>query len=107
MEYVFFGILIIHALVHSLGFIKGFRWAEIPQLSKDISYLEGFFWFLSCTLFLAILILFAIDDTIWAVVIIPAIILSETLIVVNWKDAKFGTILNLAILFFALWKIFW
>ena len=37
-------VLIIHGLIHLLGFAKAFRFAELPQLTQPISPLVGVLW---------------------------------------------------------------
>ena len=101
MKIVFSLILIIHGLVHVLGFLKAFRFVEISQLSQHISKPIGLFWLLSGILFLLAAKQF-MQNNVWFYTTIVAIIISQVLIFLYWRDAKFGSIINLIILFVSL-----
>ena len=46
-------LILIHGLIHFMGFAKAFKLAEINQLSQNISKPIGMFWLLVCILFMA------------------------------------------------------
>lgn len=91
-------VIILHGLIHLLGFVKAFKLAEIEQLSQPISKVAGIFWLLSCLLMLASAILLLLNNGYWGMVAITAIVLSQVLILTCWKDAKAGTVANFLIL---------
>ncbi|MEX1384259.1 DUF6544 family protein, partial [Lutibacter sp.] len=98
MRFVFGIIIIIHALIHLLGFLKAFQLAEINQLSQSISKPIGMLWLFVALLFgLTATLLFLKKDW-WFILAGIVIILSQILIIMLWKDAKFGTIGNVIIL---------
>jgi hypothetical protein len=96
---LFFVIFIaVHGLIHLLGFVKAFKLAEVAQLAQDISKAAGAAWLLAAALFIITSILFLLQKDYWWMVILPALVISQTLIILYWGDAKFGTIANIIIL---------
>jgi hypothetical protein len=100
MRYFLLSLFIVHGLIHLLGFFKAFEIGTIEQLSKNISRSTGMFWLTTATLFLVAAALFFLKNNAWQLVAFLAIILSQSLIVLSWTDAKWGTIPNLLLLFF-------
>jgi hypothetical protein len=95
---VFFILLLIHGLIHLMGFAKAFGYGNITQLTKDISKPAGACWLIAAMAFIAAAIIFLLNKESWPVIVFFAVILSQLLIVAVWKDAKFGTIANLILL---------
>lgn len=81
-----------------MGFVKGFGIAEIKTLKKDISRSMGLLWLFSTLLLMITAVSLLLKFEFWRVIAIPAILLSQILIIIHWKDAKFGTIANIIIL---------
>ena len=102
LKTIFVFIIIIHALIHFMGFAKAFGYGNITQLTKYISKPTGILWFTAAGLFIVAVILFLLKKESWAYIAIVAAILSQILIIIVWQDAKFGTILNAIILFVAI-----
>ena len=98
MKVAFVLLVGIHLLIHSLGFIKAFKLADIATLTHHISGFQGILWICSAVLFLIMIVLFAVNNNSWIIVAIPAIILSQVLITMNWSDSKYGSLVNLIIL---------
>ena len=98
MKIIFAIILIIHGLIHIMGFTKAYACTKTAQLTKDISKPMGIIWLIVALLFVvaAILLLFKNDG--WLIPGVVAIIISQILIFSVWQDAKFGTIANIVIL---------
>lgn len=91
-------IIIIHALIHLLGFLKAFQLTKINQLSQNISKPMGTFWLIALILFFAAAVQFISNQDLWWITALAAVILSQVLIILLWQDAKFGTIANIIIL---------
>lgn len=89
---VFIIILAIHGLIHVLGFLKAFNYADIKELTLPISRIFGVFWLLTFLLFLAASILYAIKSNYWQHIAIIAVLVSQILVLLFWQDSKFGTI---------------
>jgi len=98
MKVVFLCIIVIHALIHLLGFFKAFRPARVPQLTQTISRPAGILWLSAAVLLSVAGVLFFLGFRPWWIVGVPAVILSQTLVFLSWREAKFGTAANLVIL---------
>ncbi len=97
MRTAFIIFLFFHGLVHLMGFLKAFGFAKFPQLSQNISNLMGGLWLVATVLFFTAAILFRLKNNFWIIIGTGAVILSQVLIVINWQDAKVGTLANLVI----------
>jgi hypothetical protein len=86
--------LLIHGLIHILGFAKAFHYGQISQLTRIISKPMGVLWLLAALLFIVSCLLFVFKKSVWWMVGLPAVLLSQFLIFTVWSDAKFGTIAN-------------
>lgn len=98
MRIVFAIILFFHALIHLLGVIKAFGPASIPQFSRHISKPEGTLWMLCMLLLIITFVLYLRKNDLWPTLAIAGAIFSQLLISLNWKDAKYGTLINLLIM---------
>jgi hypothetical protein len=106
INYIFAAILIIHGIIHLMGYSKSFHYSELKNITKPISKPIGVIWISSCLLFIATAVFFLIDKNFWWIIGLTAVTLSQIVIFLSWKDAKFGTIANLIILAFIAWKEF-
>ncbi len=98
MKWLFAALLLVHGLIHLMGFAKAFAYAQLPQLKEPISRPLGFGWLLATGLLLATLgALFAWPRTWWMVGAL-AVAVSQVVIMASWTDAKFGTIANIIVL---------
>lgn len=98
MRFLLFLAIILHGLIHLMGFAKAFHFAETSQLTQQPSSTAGLLWLL-CALTLTVAGgLFLFRQGSWWRVALPAVILSQILIFLTWGDAKFGTVANLIIL---------
>lgn len=98
MRTAFSIIILLHGLIHLLGFVKGWGMKEVKELTLPISKPMGLLWLTAAALLLA----FGISQWLhskyaWWVGFV-AVIVSQILILLFWKDAKFGTLPNLLIL---------
>ncbi len=91
-------VLLLHGSIHLFGFMKAFRLSNIHQLSLSVSKPWGILWLVTALLFWAALLGFILKKDWWIVFAFVGLAISQLLIVVFWKDAKFGTIVNVAIL---------
>ncbi|MDD2279797.1 MAG: hypothetical protein PHD06_08540 [Bacteroidales bacterium] len=91
----------IHGIIHLFGFLRAFGLSEFNAISQPIPKLLGMIWLLTFLLFVTALILMLSYHNYWWIIGILAVLLSQVLILIYWKDAKFGTILNLVILAYA------
>jgi hypothetical protein len=91
-------LIIVHGLIHLMGFAKAFQYAEMQQLTIAISKPVGLMWLIVTLLFVTSVILFLLEKEYWVIFSIAAVVISQLLIILSWQDAKFGTIANVIIL---------
>lgn len=99
-------IILIHGLIHLMGFAKAFNLADIEALALPISKTAGLFWLIACLLMLATASAYLFKNSWWITLAIIAAVLSQLLIILSWQDAKYGTIANLIILIAILWEYY-
>ena len=91
-------VLVLHGLIHLMGFAKAFGLAELPQLTHPISKSMALLWLLPAVLLVAAAAaLFALPRW-WWVAGILAVVISQAVIITSWNDAKYGTIANAILL---------
>jgi hypothetical protein len=98
MKKFFALIMVLHGLIHLMGFVKAFDLAAVGQLTQPIGGIPGFFWLLAAILFVISAALLLLHKESWWFFAAMAIVFSQGLIFLSWQDAKFGTIANLVIL---------
>jgi hypothetical protein len=98
MRWLFFGLIVVHGMIHLLGFAKGFGIAELPQLTAPISRLAGTAWLAAALTLLGTATLLILAPRAWWTVGLPAVLVSQTVIVLSWRDAKLGTFVNVLLL---------
>lgn len=98
MRVAFLILVIIHGIIHTLGFLKGYDLKEIKELTLPISKPIGAIWLIVAVLLLLYGLLYILNTKYAWVVGMLAAVLSQILIILYWKDARFGTIPNLVIL---------
>jgi hypothetical protein len=101
MKILFSILLILHGLIHSMGFVKAFNLGKIDQLSQEISRFHGALWLLATFLFVITTALYLLNFDKWWLAGVFAVAVSQILIFIFWQDAKFGTIANVLILLVA------
>jgi len=95
---VFAILVIVHGLIHIMGFVKSFSPSTITRLAREIPEPVGVLWLVAAVLFISAGILLFIKYPCWWVPAGSAIVLSQVLIVMSWGDAKAGTALNVVVL---------
>ncbi|MES2849676.1 MAG: DUF6544 family protein [Bacteroidota bacterium] len=98
LRIVLFIIILLHALIHFMGFTKAFGYGNMQQLKLPISKTTGLLWLAIAFLFIIAAVLFLQHKQGWWMVAIPTAILSQIIITMSWQDAKAGTIANIIIL---------
>jgi Family of unknown function (DUF6544) len=83
-------LLVVHGLIHLLGFAKAFELAELPQLTHPISPVRGILWLLAALLFLTGAAALLVWPRGWWAIAACAVVLSTVVIVPAWSDARFG-----------------
>lgn len=103
MSYALALLLALHGLIHVMGFAKAFGASSLP-LTTPIGKPLGVAWLVAALLMLAGAVLVLVRSTAWWLPVVPALLLSQALILSAFADAKFGTLANLVI---AIVVIFW
>lgn len=100
-RYLFLLLMFIHGLIHFMGFVKAFGYAELKNLTIPISKPIGLLWVSAAVLFLVSAILYLMSRDGWWMIAWVAILLSQSVIIMSWRDARFGSMANLIILLVA------
>jgi hypothetical protein len=90
MKSVLVALFILHGLIHLTGFFQ--------QLNGRLLY-PAVLWLVIALLLFCSGIMIAISKPIWWMVAIPAIVASQVLITIYWHSAKWGTLLNVVLIF--------
>lgn len=98
MQTFFIILILLHGLIHLMGFVKAFGLAEISELTLPVSSKWGALWLAACLIFITSGIQYFCSSDLWWITGIIGVILSQVLIIAFWQDARFGTIPNLIIL---------
>jgi hypothetical protein len=106
LHYIFAFVILVHGFIHLLGFAHELQFTEDDTLTANNKFLSGpakklvsILWIISYALFLAAVTLFILYIPAWYVPAIVGVILSQVLIILDWHEARFGTITNITILF--------
>lgn len=100
MRLVFAALILLHGLIHLLGFVGELSLAKLEGITPSAlpapwKQLLGVSWLLVTLLFLGTFAAFLLRWPAWWMLGLPAVLLSQLLILVYWSNAKFGTIANL------------
>ena len=101
-----FTLIILHGLIHLTGFVREWGIAPVEQLSgktliplsENIAKTIGIFWLAASVLLFVSAAGYIFKKDWWWMVALVAIFISQLLIILYWKDAKFGTVANAVIL---------
>lgn len=98
MKVILIIVLGMHGLIHLMGFAKAFNLAVLGRQTQPISRIAGGFWLLASALFLIAMGYYLSGQESWWILAATAIVLSQVLIIMTWKDARFGTLGNIILL---------
>jgi hypothetical protein len=98
MRWLLFALIALHGVIHFMGFVKAFGLTELEELTQPIGRGAGVLWLVGGLAMLAAAVLLATTPRIWWMVGLGAVVLSQSLVVSAWTDAKLGTIANLLVL---------
>ncbi len=97
-KYLLLLLMVVHGLVHFLGWIKSIRPSWIATLSKSIQPEMGIGWLITGIVFLISAYLLWQNNENWWMVVLPAILFSTFLTYTYGPEAKAGSIVNLLLL---------
>lgn len=94
-------ILFIHGIIHLIGFMRAYFPEKVKVEGRPVGKKLGIVWLLATLLFLTVLFMWVLKNPYWSTVALIAVAVSQFLIFVYWKEAKFGTLANIIIIVFA------
>jgi hypothetical protein len=98
MRIFFAALLALHGAIHLASFAKAYGLAELTQLSQAISRTSGLGWLAAGVGFVASAALLVTGGRVWWAPALPALVLSQAMILADFHDAKLGTIVNAIVL---------
>ena len=102
LRWLLVAILAGHGLIHLLGVVKGFGWADVSQLTEPIGVVGGVLWLVAAALVLTAAVFLAVGaPTWWWAISFGAAAMSQIAIGNSWSDARAGTIVNLVLVLVA------
>lgn len=97
MKLLFVGLVLLHGIIHLIGFIKGFGFREVSALKHTVSKQMAFLWLIATVLFMIYAFQYFFNLPFSWVTGFAAVLISQILIIFYWQDVRFGTIPNLLI----------
>lgn len=91
-------ILLIHCLIHLIGFMKAYKPWEINSIALDAFNLYGLGRLVTVLLFFLTLAQYYLRNKLWWLTAFFSVLISQLLVIVFWQDAWPGTAPNLVIL---------
>lgn len=98
MRWFLAAVIGLHGLLHLMGFVKAFGYANLEQLTQPVSRPMGVAWLAAAVLLVATAGLFATASGGWWWIGVAGVVLSQAAIITSWTDAKFGSMANLLVL---------
>jgi hypothetical protein len=98
MRTIYIVLIIIHGLLHLLGFAKAYHWLPLKEMTQAIPKPQGLLWLAGATVLIIYAALHATGNRYAWLAGFLAVALSQALIVYFWQDAKWGTLPNLVII---------
>ena len=87
-------LLLLHGLIHLSGMAKAFGFADMPQLTQQISKPMGIVWLCAVLLFAATAVALFAWPARWWMIGAAAIVVSKVAILSSWTDARFRFLLS-------------
>jgi hypothetical protein len=85
----------VHGLIHLMGFAKAFGFAQLAQLTQPISRPVGVVWLSAGLLMIGSSVLVHGPRHYLFAVGVVALVCSQIVIAISWRDAWAGTLANL------------
>lgn len=91
-------VAVAHGLIHLLGAVKGFGWAEVSELQEPIGGFTGGVWLVAAIAMVLAGVLLAVGARGWWVMGATAVVVSQAVIFTSWSDASAGSVANALVL---------
>jgi hypothetical protein len=98
MRWIVAVFLVVHGLIHLMGFAKAFGYANLPQLTQPLAREMGLLWLAAGLLVVASAVLMVARPRDFWIVGGVALVMSQTVILSAWRDAWAGTVVNVILL---------
>jgi hypothetical protein len=98
MRWVVVVLILVHGLIHLVGFVKAYGLAELPQLKRPVGRATGWLWLVAALLVVAAGSCIGAAPRAGWIVGAVALVLSQAAIATSWSDAKLGTLANVILL---------
>jgi hypothetical protein len=98
MRWIVAAVLVVHGLIHFMGFAKAYGYAELPQLTQPVSREMGLVWLVAGLLVIATAATTLLFPRSTWIVGALALVLSQTVIALAWRDAWAWTAGNVLLL---------
>lgn len=102
---IFAFIILVHGLIHLMGFAKSFNYGHMTQLTKEIPKPLGIIWLIVAALFVTTTVMLIAKRESWPITALIAVTVSQILVIMTWQDAKLGTVANVIILIVAVFTL--
>jgi hypothetical protein len=111
MRWILVPLLVLHGLIHLLGFslawggpATGMAGGTTVPLGDLALRVAGVAWLLACLGMLGAALGVALGREWWRPVALVAVVVSQVLIVLWWPDARAGTLANIVVLTILAWR---
>ncbi len=111
MRWLLVALIVFHALIHLIGSpaawggaIAGLTVDPLVPLAGAALRVGGVAWLLATLLLLVAALGLALRHEWWPMAALAGVVVSQALIVLWWRDARFGSLPNLVILVIAIWS---
>jgi hypothetical protein len=91
-------VVVLHGLLHLLGAVEGFGWAQLAHFRQPIGSVLGLAWLAAAVLLAAAGVMLALGSRGWWAVSAAAAVLSQAVILTSWTDARAGSAVNVILL---------
>jgi hypothetical protein len=98
-------LLLLHGVIHLIGYLGAIGVKTSITLPLEISKASGYVWLSVALIFVVTSVLLIASVSFWPWLTILGIIISQVLIIMQWKEAKAGTFINVILLITAVISI--
>ena len=98
LTYLFAALVFLHAAIHFIGFAKTLGADNSTGAFRPVPGHQGWLWLLAALLLTITGILVLVPGQRWFFTAFVATLLSQMVIIFNWKEARWGTVVNAIIL---------
>jgi hypothetical protein len=91
-------LVVVHGLIHLLGVVEGFGWADVEALDDSIGAGWAVVWLAATVLTVGAGVRLALGQAMWWHAGALAVVVSQVAIVSSWDDARAGTAANVVLL---------